>query len=288
MGLFDLFKKKEPAADEAAPAAADRPAASSWAQRLARFGDLEDEDKLALCQQLLGEIAPRFDNAKIKPLPDDDEIELRGRVDDIPFRVNIEYDMGWVRPEMKITNRTGEIELERDHDKIPKERDDDDDWADEDELRVFVARGIFVEGDDDEVNETLSTLQQMPPDDVEYVLAQIEQRKVTRLYAHVDALHVTLDPNVQDMADPVAEIVANVEWMKFLAQTLAAGQRDMSAEPRVVIRGNVEIDGQPVAPTAGAPAAAAAVHRVKCGYCSTLFVHGANPNCPNCGAPYTG
>ena len=88
------------------------------------------------------------------------------------------------------------------------------------------------------------------------------------------------------MADPIRHILDGVALMKEVADTLASGGRDMASEPRVIIRGHVEIDGQRVEPTQGA-FQPAAVGRVKCTYCSTLFVPSAEPRCPNCGAPLT-
>ncbi len=290
MGFFSsLFGKKDAQADEAqgqAPAAAP---GKSWAKRLqqAYSGMGDDEQKWALCEELLGELAPGIDGAKIKKIPDDDEIELRGRMGDTPVKVNLEVDMGWVRPEMKITNRTGELRLERDHEKIPQQRDPDDDWADDDELRVFAAKGIFVEGDEEEVNETMGTLRQLPGETGAELLAAMERLRITMVYAFRDSLSFNSGPNLQDMADPSAHISDLLAIMKKLADALASGERDMAGEPKVRISGAVEINGQRIEPTAGG-FVAPAVERVQCEYCSTLFVLGTVSNCPNCGATYTG
>lgn len=290
MGFFSsLFGKKEKQVDEgggAAPAAAP---ASSWAQRLRKaYVELDDdEQKWALCEELLGELAPRLDGAKIKKLPDDDEIELRGRMGDTPVKVNLKVDMGWVRPEMKITNRTGELWLERDHEKIPQQRDPDDDWADDDELRVFVAKGIFVEGDEKDVNENMDTLRQLPGETGAELLAAMERLRITTVCALIDSLSFHAGPNLRYMADPIAHFSDLLAIMKKLADALASGERDMAGEPKVRITGAVEINGQRIEPTAGG-FVAPAIERVQCEYCSTLFVLGTVSNCPNCGATYTG
>ncbi len=289
MGLFDkLFgKKKDADAEDTGVGEAAPPASSTWASRLKGYWDMEDEERWPLCEALLADIAPQLENGKIKKLPDDDEIELRARVGGTPVRINFEVDMGWVNPEMKIANRIGEIQLERDHEKIPQERDADDDWADEDELRVFAAKGIFVEGDDDEVNQTLGTLGALPAELSQKLLAEMERLRMSRFYAFSESMSVGFQPNNYEMADPVQNILDGVRLMKEVADALASGGRDMAAEPKVVIRGHVEIGGQVVAPTEGVHQAAA-IGRVKCTYCSTLFVPAAEPRCPNCGAPLTG
>ena len=281
MGLFDIFKSKkksETTADAPAPA---KPAASSWKSRLANYGDLSERKQWALCEALLGDVAPGMDNAKIKKLPDDDEIELRGRVGNLPVRINLEVDMGWVRPEMKIANRTGELQLERDHEKIPMEKDADDDWADEDDLRVFVAKGIFTEGGEEEVNQTLSTLGKLPEPLAQELLGEIERLRMTTVYAFADSMSVGFDPNHYDMDDPVRHITDGVAMMQKLAGALSEGAAAAPGDFQDVEDGELDMRGGGFAP-------AAAVARVKCKYCSTLFVMGATSNCPNCGAAFEG
>lgn len=289
MGLFDIFKSKKK--DESAPqpgAAVGTPSAapaSPWRSRLANYGDLSDSKQWALSEQLLGDIAPAFDNAKIKKLLDDDEIELRGRIGDLPVRINFEVDMGWVRPEMKIANRTGELRLERDHEKIPLEKAAGDDWADEDALRVFVAKGIFVEGSEEDINQTLSTLGALPHALCTELFAEMERLRMSQLYAFVESLSARFDPNHYEMNDPVADVTAAAQLMQKLAVTLSQGSQGAGAaspgEFHDVEDGEIDMRGGGFAP-------AAAVQRVKCSYCSTLFVLGTTSNCPNCGAAHTG
>ena len=291
MGFFDrlLGKKTEDTGDDTQPAEPppSSPSSANWARRLKGYWEMDDEDRWPLCEGLLSDIAPHLDGAKLKKLPDDDEIELRARIGGTPVRINFEVDMGWVRPEMKITNRVGTVELERDHEKIPQGRDPDDDWADEDELRVFVARGIYVEGDESDVDETLGSLGALPPALGQRLLGEMERLEMSRFHAFSDHMSVGFKPNNYEMADPVQHILDGVRLMKEMADALATGERDMASEPKVIIRGNVVIDGVQVQPTQSAHVAPA-VSRVKCGYCSTLFVLGTASNCPNCGAPHTG
>jgi hypothetical protein len=281
VGLFDIFKSKKKEESAPQPGAA----ASPWRSRLANYGDLSDAKQWALCEQLLGDIAPAFDNPKIKKLPDDDEIELRARLGDLPVRINFEVDMGWVRPEMKISNRTGELQLERDHENTPMEKDADDDWADEDELRVFVAKGIFAEGGEEEINQTLSTLGALPEAMRTELLTEMERLRLSRMYAFVDSMSAGFDPNHYEMNDPVRDVIAAAQLMQKLAGTLSQGSAGAGAaapgEFQDVEDGELDMRGGGFAP-------AAAVQRVKCKYCSTLFVLGTTSNCPNCGAAHTG
>ena len=233
MVLFDkLFgAKKDPVPADSTGVEAAAPQPPDWARRLKGYWDMEDEERWPLCEALLNDIAPHLENGKIKKLPDDDEIELRARIGGTPVRINFEVDMGWVRPEMKVTNRIGEIELERDHEKIPQERGADDDWADDDELRVFVAKGIFVEGDESEVDSTLGSLAALPPELSQKLLTEMERLRMSRLYGFAESLSVGFEPNNYEMADPVQHILDGVALMKELADALASGERDMARSP---------------------------------------------------------
>lgn len=225
--------------------------------------------------------------AKIKAPDDFDDMELRARSDGIALRVIVDVSTGWLTHEMKIENRVGSLDLERDHDKVPKhkEPDEDDPWADEDEIRVFVAKGIFVEGDDDDVNESLATLAQLPAELSSRVLAEMEHAQMSSVRAHSDELTIRFDPNVDTLPDPVTTIHETVTFMKAVSQALSEGDRDMASEPKVIIRGAVEINGQRLEPTQGV-FSAEPVQRVSCSYCSTQYVSaGPAPACPNCGAP---
>lgn len=243
----------------------------SWQRHFAQFRsfDLETEQKLALCGQVFQVMAPHLQNSKIVPKYDDDEIELRARVDGVPVRVNL-TDMGWVTIEMKIDNRAGQLMLERDHDKIPKHKQADDDWADDDELRVFIARGIFVEGYENDINQAFATLGALPNGFVPWLCGQLERLVLSRLFATHDTMSVGFEPDVDQMRDPVQHIMDAVHTLKQAATGLAQG----TAGPMAVQQGYVQ--------------QAAPMHRVGCDYCGTLYVLGTSSHCPNCGAPYRG
>ena len=264
MGFFDFFRSTK--SDDARDAS---PGKSGWAKKLANYRGhgLDDEEKLRLCSALLEDVGQGFESAKVKPLPDDDEVELRARIDGMAMRVNLEYDVAWVRPELKIENRTGNLTLIRDHEQIAKAKDEGDDWSDGDELRVFVAKGIFVEGDERDINETSATLQALPAAARLALLEGMETLRVDRVYLYDETLKATL-PNLPDLEDPVRNITDSVKFLHAFAVALAAGTAGDSASE-------------------GAPSAGPAV-RLRCTYCSTRFLPGITTNCPNCGAAHAG
>lgn len=280
MGFFDIFKSKPKAEPDETP----QPAASSWAARLKNFRRMEDEEKWALSEALLQDLGTRFDKPKIKKSDDFDDIELRARTGDLPIKIKFDATSGWVSIDMQCDNRTGILVLTWDMDKLPKEKDDDDDWADDDEIRIFVGKGVFVEGDDDDVNRSLTTLQSLPTAFADELVSKMTTMKLTLFTAVPGEISIGFKDDHYEMADPVQEILEGVELMKSAAEAFGAGDRDMSNEPTVQISGNVMINGQMVTPNVSSAPAPQAIQRITCKYCSTVYLLTPASKCPNCGA----
>jgi hypothetical protein len=225
-----------------------------------------------VAEALLTEIGQHLDNAKIKRKTDDDELDLRGRIEGIPVRVEFEVDMGWVGVEMKCKNGLGMISLEWDPEKVPVEADDDDEWADDDELRVFVGKAVFVEGDGDDVNQTLGTLSRIQPEIAAELIEMIQNQPIQIFFMHPESMTSRFKKNFYEMEDPVAEIIGAAQVMAKV--TRAIGTADPAAPGGAAAFAGV--------------AAPAQLHLVKCAYCSSRFNLGASPRCPNCGAPHDG
>lgn len=270
MGLFNMFKKKkdEPDATEAEPTPAPQQG-SPWPGRLRGYRDWDDDRKFPVAEALLNDIGQHLENAKVKRKTDEDELDLRGRIEGIPVRVEFEVDMGWVGVEMKCQNGLGSISLEWDPEKVPVEADDDDDWADDDELRVFVGKAVFVEGDSDDVNEILGSLSRVPADLAAELIAAMQSQPLQLFFMHPESMTARFKKDFYEMDDPLAEITAVVGLLAKITKAVGTG----GAVEQAAAAGTV---------------APARLHLVKCGYCSSRFNLGASPRCPNCGAPHDG
>jgi hypothetical protein len=195
---------------------------------------------------------------------DEDDLELRARIQGIPVRLQYELDMGWVSLEMKVPGTIDELSLEWDPEKIPVHADGgDDDWDEEDEYRVFVGKGVFVEGDKDEVNQTLGALASLPAEASSDLVSTIEKRQLSRFSIYTERMSAGFKDNSYEMRDPIAEITEVTGMMARVAQSLGSVTR---------------------APEAAG--AAVAESFVRCSYCGTKFVLGPSSACPNCGASY--
>ena len=95
-------------------------------------------------------------------------------------------------------------------------------------------------------------------------------------------------PALPALEDPIAYMEDCARLMAAIKNAIAEGDRDPAAEPRVRIRGPVEINGVVIDP--GAVDGGAGAHeRLTCRFCSTVFVlTAASQKCPSCGAPARG
>ena len=273
MGLFGLFGGKKKGADQAADQvgepAAQKGAVSQWPKRFEGFRNWEDDKKKAVGKEFLADIGTKLENPTVKEMLDEDDLELRARFEDVPVRVKYELDMGWVNLEMKCATPIDDLEIEWDLEKIPVHSDDDDDWGDDDEIRAFVGKGVFIEGGKAEVSNSLAILASLPVAD--QIVETIERLRLTRFYIFSDSINVGFDDNSYEMADPVAMVSEAIALMVNVAKTV--GTVTLPTPGQAASGGGVVI---------------VPVKLVSCTYCSTKFNLGAKTRCPNCGGAFEG
>ncbi len=293
MGMFDSIFGKKTRGDEPADPEPAVTAPTTWRERreqATRHEDFEwdwgNERAHALVHEILQEAAPHFGDAKIKAVPDDENIDLRGTFDGAPIRFAVWMSFGsfWTI-QMRCPNRVGELYVERDREKIPKQQDADDPWDEDEERRIFLAKGIFVEGSDGDVADKLDTWSKLPESLRTRILADMERLDVRMLVSYTDDITLNQRPGLGELDDPISYMEDCARLLAEIKNELAKGDRDPSTVPSVQIRGAVEINGVRIEPnvvTGNLEAHA----RLTCQFCSSMYLlTPANNNCPNCGAP---
>jgi predicted Zn-ribbon and HTH transcriptional regulator len=274
MGLFDVFRKKPEEEDKvyrplATPAAAG--SGSPWPGRFRGFSDWGDDRKKEVGKAFLEDMGTLLQSPKVKEVLDEDELELRGRYEDIPIRLKYESDMGWVGLEMKCPSPL-DVYLEWDPEKVPVHSDDaGDDWDEEDEVRVFVGKGVFVEGDKNTVNGALAQFASLPAELQGAIVGTMQELRLSRFMILGETINTGFNDNSYEMSDPAGMIGRAVSLMARTARVASSGE---------VVVGQIS--------SGGARVAIAPVHLVTCGYCRTKFNLGANSRCPNCGGAFQG
>ncbi len=165
---------------------------------------------------------------------------------------------------MRMPEWHGDLTIERDEDKLPKHGDaSGDPFAEDDGLRIFLGKGVFVEGSESDVTEQLSLWDRLPPRTREAIVSELIGLDGRGLYACATSIRLNQNPGLADLDDPVAYMVRCAQLLKSVRDGLPPVTPDpLTTDTRVV------------------PSL-----RLTCSYCDSVYVQvPATPNCPNCGA----
>lgn len=285
MGILDfLFGKKDASGDpdstgggEAGSAGSPDAGPASWQDRLARITrsdewdwDWENPKARKLVNEFLAEAALHFGNGKVKEMHDDENIELRGTFEGAPVRFAIWMSFGnfWAI-QMRSSEDLAELYVERDHEKIPKHKDEDDPWDEDEERRIFVAKGIYFEGADEEIATKLAGWAKVPDVLQERILVDLERLDCKSVRAHGNEIAVHQDPGLPELEDPIAYME---DCARLMTEIRKGAPRAADASTAAV-----DVGGHGL------------VTQITCAFCSSLFLQTpARNNCPNCGAPPQG
>ncbi|MES0490862.1 MAG: hypothetical protein ABUK01_12775 [Leptospirales bacterium] len=114
------------------------------------WSDLENEEKLVVAKEFLEDVGESLDSFKIKFDEDeDDKVELRGKLDDLPVKIEVDLDDFAMEIYTKVA-ASAYFCLNYSLDAKEKEADEDDDWGDDDEIRKVLDGGIYLEDSDQE------------------------------------------------------------------------------------------------------------------------------------------
>jgi hypothetical protein len=245
---------------------------SPWARAFQGFEDLDDDDKRRLTTQFLQAAAPMFQNAQVVPKPNDDEIQLRGVYSGYPTRVLV--DTFWdITVDMKAPNAQREPLCVRFDPNREPSAGDVDPWDEHDDVRVFLARGVFVENSARDLEQTLRVVQALPLDFRGHLFSLIQLNLLSSVTLNGDGPRAAFRHNLGEMWDPMTQL-AQILWLCAYGASVYAAL----PPPRNEWEGANAMMPPEIAPA----------HRAQCGYCRTIYLLGPDSVCPNCGAPYTG
>ncbi len=239
----------------------------------------EDEEWMEKYETIYTNIAEVLEDTRIKHDDENGVLELRGRLKDRPFRMkmsisSIDYPDAF-DIEMKVTNIIDNILLWWDPEEIPKEKDEDEDWGDEDqEVRIFVEKAIYIEGDETEVNTILGNLEKLPKGLVVKLYSLMQTVPIYRfqILRYTESIEVDFDRNVLEMKDPVAKAREVIAFLGELIDAIEVTDKELAEQD------TAEASGEHLAPS---------FERVSCNYCGSKYILAMRSNCPNCGAAYT-
>ena len=173
--------------------------------------------------------------------------------------------------EMKIDDTGHTFELQRDHSQIPKGKvDDDDPWDDDEDRRVFVGKGIFAEGDDDEIKATLTAWGRLKTKTKESLLTAMETLDISVIQLFDEEIMVCSESDLTEEEDPAAYLESLAEMMLLLEELASKKKR---------LKDDDEYDFPTDVPGVGPWA------QMTCEFCGSYFFLTLDKHtCPNCGA----
>ncbi len=222
-------------------------------------------------EQCLAELQ-RFLPAVLSPmgagqayLTENKRVDWRGAYAGLPLRVMVDSS-GGVELTVKAQHQHGALVLHWDAAKIPAVGTAPA-WDASERSTVFVDKGVFIHGDAQAVDVQLQRLRALPAELRSAITGAMRRDDVERLEVSDEEIEVHLRPRLSDLMDPAGQLARVVE----LAGSVAKHLQETPADPNIA--------QQP---------AGADPSRFTCQYCSTLFLLGPRPFCPNCGAPAQG
>lgn len=242
-----------------APSPLSNPVHARVAQAMS-WDPWEDDEPEALHREACALLFDAIQDTLTRPkqlLPDEDrsEAELRGRVGEVPVRLKIESDGEWSL-EAKVGETSG-VYLRYDPDLEPVEADAEDDFAEEDDIRVFVTKGLYMETTPDVIELYMPFIERAEPAQLDQLRDAMARLQLSFVWFLNEELEVGGKVPCQQLDDPVAvfrEVLEVVGWMGtvFPEQTESKGS----------------------------------LSRVRCQYCGGHYFFGIRREaCPNCGAP---
>lgn len=270
MGFFDwLFGRRTQ--DGAAGAEGDTSESSARPARPATPASPRATDPESALQPLTAILGA----SRVLPNPDDpSECEVRGAKDGRPARVKLD-DRPFLECEVKANVGARVIVLCRDPTKVPKRGDAEDPWDDGD-VRTFVAKGIYAEGDREQVEGFLRTLDGLSSSARGGLLGAMEGC----FPGSPIALFVAAGDEVG--LSGMVSYVGAAQDAELCLSALVPLAAEIEALPDPI---QAMIDGVGAGSPAGAPSNLAVA---SCEYCGSRFVTAWGFNCPNCGAPHRG
>jgi len=231
----------------------------------------EVDSKTDLIKELLNSVGAGFDEFKPKyEVNDDDCIEIRGRLNDFNVKVSINVRDFKTETFVKVNyaDSAPRPQLNYDLSKVPQERasTEEDPWAEDDEIRVFVGEGVFFESsDEDDIEEGLAYWEQIDDSMRKALIEGLAEHKIEMITASYDEIETSYW-NAEDLIQPLdtsKAILGCVSLSTLIAKSLEGiVVKDSSGATRVN-------------------------KLVTCKYCSSKYPLGAEAKCVNCHAPYS-
>ena len=227
------------------------------------YANAAQQEKLPLLKGYLEYLSGLIGQGQVYLNTNDREVEWRGVVDSLRTRLTVDQ---WtkVNIEIKIQNPHGAIIVEYDPSKVPQVGAPPP-WDESDIQRIFLGKGVFVEGPSAEAERAVRVLRELPTGAIPTVSDTMAWAELECIRVSDVSVHATFGPELVRLRAPSEQLPQAIKNLGWLAGVL----QSTPADPAL--------------------AASGAQLTITCAYCHTLYTTNHDRwTCPNCGAPAEG
>jgi hypothetical protein len=163
------------------------------------------------------------------------------------------------------------MDLHWDPGKVPVKKDVEDPWSGDDQARIFLGKGIFVEGPDEAIEVNILFFNSMQESVQQKILETMEFNKISRLKVNAEDIEFEISESILSKAEkPIDLIFEILDVLQIIAQEfehieISEIQRKNKSETKKIKRFRL----------------------ISCKYCTSKYPLTEKARCPNCGASYT-
>lgn len=172
--------------------------------------ELEEEDRMRWCMQQLELLKDHLGgDGRLKRDSDSEKVMLQTKVFGRDVKLQVDWDTGWSQIEMPCRNRLGTtIRLRYEEGKSTRPSfDADDEWEEEsDEVVHIFAPGVYIEDDEDDVEEMLAAMAKIPADVQQAMFMSLQRKVVGDWSIYSSEIDCDLDVEFYALADPTATL----------------------------------------------------------------------------------
>jgi hypothetical protein len=187
-----------------------------------------------------------------------DRVELRARFGELEFEVSLDPYSGRVTARVPFPSRVGPLRLKYDRNAVAEPLSDPNQPELGGNYRVFVGRGVFVEGEVSEVHESLTTWNQLAFELREELLAAMLEWQLSSLDALENEVVVSTAATLGEMENPLPHCHSMVQLL-------------VSDTPALMT------------PPANIGVPQVAFSLAHCAHCGSRVLGVGDGRCPNCG-----
>ncbi len=189
-----------------------------WKNRLKDYEEMDEDAQGKIMTELLKDIAISLKDAKVKYDTSEEKYVLKALLGDLPLRMTVDLWFCKYNIDLKFENTLGEIDLFWEEDKTDGDNDDEDPWDEDDDSETthYLEDKVYLQGDQEEVDEALKLLSSLSDEEIHFITQNIQSRQIYSLYIR-DEMSLTYEKTINELDNPLREALEVMDFMNRVA-----------------------------------------------------------------------